>query len=50
MIETILALLYVVFFEAFAWLAGILLAFYLGFYVITLIVDELSPAELRPDE
>jgi hypothetical protein len=50
MTEMILAFLYVVFFQAFAWLAGIMLAFYIGFYVITLIVDALSPAELTPDK
>lgn len=50
MIETVLAFLYVFFFQAFAWLAGIMLAFYLGFYVITLIVDALSPVEMKPDE
>lgn len=43
-----MAFLYVIFFELFAWLAGLLFIFYVVFYVITLIVDALSPAELKP--
>ncbi len=47
--ETIVAVWYAIFFEIFAWIAGLALAFWLAFYVITLIVDALSPEELTPD-
>lgn len=49
MIDTLMAFLFVIFGSLFAWMAGLLLIFYLVFYVITLIVDALSPAELKPD-
>lgn len=50
MSETILAVLYVIFAEMFAWIAALILAFFTGFYIISLIVDALSPAELKPPD
>jgi len=47
-IETVMAFLYVVFAELFAWIAALIFAGYLGFYVINLIVDALSPGLTRP--
>lgn len=49
MIDLLMAFLFVTFGSLFAWISGLLLVFYLAFYVITLIVDALSPAELKPD-
>ena len=48
MIEALVVFLYVIFSELLAWVAGMFFVFILIFYLITLIVEALTPGEDIP--